>query len=70
MTHSIDEAVYLSNRIIILKPNPCRIHKVIDIDFGNIRRTPDIRELPKFNEYVKQAERSLEEIEEALKPGV
>lgn len=62
VTHSIDEAVYLSNRIIILKPNPCRIHKVIDVDFGNIRRTPAIRELPKFNEYVKQAERTMEEI--------
>lgn len=66
VTHSIDEAVYLSNRIIILKPNPCRIHKVIDVDFGNIRRTPDIRELPKFNEYVKQVERVMEEIGENL----
>ena len=62
VTHSIDEAVYLSNRIIILKPNPCQIYKVIDVDFGNIRRTPDIRELPKFNEYVKQVERIMEEI--------
>ena len=67
VTHSIDEAVYLSNRIIILKPNPCQIYKVIDVDFGNIRRTPDIRELPKFNEYVKQAERAMEEIGERLK---
>ena len=64
VTHSIDEAVYLSNRIIILKPNPCQIYKVIDVDFGNIRRTPDIRVLPKFNEYVKQAERIMEEIGE------
>ena len=62
VTHSVDEAVYLSNRIFILKPNPCQIYKIIDIDFGDIKREPAIRELPQFNEYVKQIERYMEEI--------
>ena len=62
VTHSIDEAVYLSNRIIILKPNPCQIYKVIDVDFGNVRRDASIRDLPQFNEYVKEIEHYMEEI--------
>jgi NitT/TauT family transport system ATP-binding protein len=62
VTHSVDEAVYLSNRIIILKPNPCQIYKVIDVDFGNVRRDASIRDLPQFNEYVKEIEHYMEEI--------
>ena len=65
VTHSVDEAVYLSNRVIILKPNPCQIYKVIDIDFGDVRRTADIRELPQFSEYVKQIEHYMNEISQA-----
>lgn len=33
VTHSVEEAVYLSSKIIILLPKPCRIHKVMDIHF-------------------------------------
>ena len=62
VTHDISEAVYLSNRIYILKPKPCTIYSVIDIDFGNVRRTPDIRNLEKFSNYVKEIENIMEEI--------
>ena len=62
VTHSVDEAVYLSNRVIILKPNPCQIYKVIDVDFGDVRRDSSIRDLPKFSEYVKEIEHYMEEI--------
>ena len=67
VTHSVDEAVYLSNRIIILKPNPCQIYKVIDVDFGNVRRDASIRDLPQFNEYVKEIEHYMEEISKSNK---
>ena len=67
VTHSVDEAVYLSNRIIILKPNPCQIYKVIDVDFGNVRREASIRDLPQFNEYVKEIEHHMEEISKSNK---
>ncbi len=67
VTHSIDEAVYLSNRIIILKPNPCQIYKVIDINFGDTHRDASIRELPQFNEYVKEIEHYMEEISKTNK---
>ena len=67
VTHDISEAVYLSNRIYILKPNPCQIYATIDVDFGDVRRSPEIRNLPKFSEYVKQIENIMEEIHNAPK---
>ena len=34
ITHSIEEALYLSNKIIILKANPCSIVKVMNIHYN------------------------------------
>lgn len=64
VTHSIEEAVYLSNRVYILTANPCTIHSVIDIDFGSqyARRTSEVRQTAKFAEYVKQIETIMDEI--------
>lgn len=33
VTHSVEEALYLSNRIIILKAKPCTIYKTMDIHY-------------------------------------
>jgi NitT/TauT family transport system ATP-binding protein len=67
ITHSVDEAVYLSNRVIILKPNPCQIYATIDIDFGPERRTHSIRNTDKFSAYVRQIENIMEEIHNSSK---
>lgn len=61
ITHDISEAVMLSNRIIILQSNPSKVYKVVDIDFEG-RRTQDIRNTAKFNEYVKQIESIMDEV--------
>lgn len=61
ITHDISEAVMLSNRIIILQSNPSKVYKVVDIDFEG-RRTQDIRNTEKFNEYVKQIESIMDEV--------
>lgn len=55
VTHDISEAVLLSNRIIILDANPCRIHTTLEIEFDG-RRTQDLRTTTKFNEYVSKVE--------------
>ena len=31
VTHDVDEAVYLSNRIVVMSPRPSKIEKIIDI---------------------------------------
>ena len=63
VTHDIQEACYLSNRIYILEPNPCRIYKVIDIRYNTEKRTQAIKETSEFAEYVRQVEQAMEEIE-------
>jgi len=55
VTHNIDEAVYLSNRIYIMQANPCKVHKVIDINF-DARRTHNIRSSDKYIKYVCEIE--------------
>ncbi len=34
VTHSIPEAVYLSNRVVVMSPRPGRITKIVDIKLG------------------------------------
>lgn len=59
VTHSIEEAVYLSNRIYILAPNSCKVQAVI-----NGRRTDAIRQTTAFANYVKQVEQVMSETHE------
>jgi NitT/TauT family transport system ATP-binding protein len=47
VTHSIQEAVFLSSRIVVMSPRPGRILDVIDSDLSP-DRTLDIRETPAF----------------------
>lgn len=37
VTHDVDEAVYISDRIIVMSPRPGRIQKVIDVDIPRPR---------------------------------
>lgn len=49
VTHDLDEAIYLSNRVIVLAAKPGRIRKVIDIPFGASRpELPELRGDPRF----------------------
>ncbi len=41
VTHDIDEAIYMSDRIVILSPRPGRIQKVLTIDLPRPRRRND-----------------------------
>lgn len=37
VTHSIPEAVFLSNRVVVMSPRPGRIREIMDIDLGSDR---------------------------------
>ena len=53
VTHSVAEAVFLSDRVIVMTPRPGRIDRIIDIDLPR-PRTLAIRETPEFNAYIRQ----------------
>jgi NitT/TauT family transport system ATP-binding protein len=47
ITHSIAEAVFLSDRVIVMTPRPGRIDRIIDIGLPR-PRTLALRETPEF----------------------
>ena len=48
ITHNIDEALYLSDRVVVLAPNPGRVARIIDLDFPTPRWEHDLYGLPEF----------------------
>lgn len=38
VTHDVDEAIYLSDKIVIMSPRPGRVQKVIDVNMARPRR--------------------------------
>lgn len=58
ITHSVSEAVYLANKVVIMTARPGRIHSVVDIDFA-YPRSPDLRYDARFTEYVAEISASL-----------
>jgi NitT/TauT family transport system ATP-binding protein len=57
VTHSIPEAVFLSDRVVVMSPRPGRIADVISVDLGP--RTDDTREAPQFYAAITQVREAL-----------
>lgn len=53
ITHQIDEAVLLADRIAVFSARPGRLAKVIDVDLPR-PRTLDVKRTPRFQELVDQ----------------
>jgi NitT/TauT family transport system ATP-binding protein len=47
ITHSVDEAIYLSSRIVVVTARPARVRTVIDVPFGYPRHE-SVHEDPRF----------------------
>jgi NitT/TauT family transport system ATP-binding protein len=50
VTHSVDEAVLLSDQIILLNPRPGRVSEILDVDLPHPRWSYDVRARPEFAE--------------------
>jgi NitT/TauT family transport system ATP-binding protein len=55
ITHSVEEAIFLSRRIVVLTNRPTHVHEVVDVDV-DWPRTPESRTAPAFIELRKHLE--------------
>ncbi|HZT52429.1 MAG TPA: ABC transporter ATP-binding protein, partial [Stellaceae bacterium] len=53
ITHSVQEAVFLSDRIVVMTPRPGKIDRIIEIDLPR-PRTLAMRETPEFARYSRE----------------
>jgi NitT/TauT family transport system ATP-binding protein len=63
VTHSIAEAAFMSDRVVVLSPRPGDIHEIIDVDLGV--RVPDTREDPEFFKKATEIRESLRSVRAA-----
>lgn len=52
ITHSVDEAVTLGDRIMVMTANPGRTKALIDVPFGRPRNVMELRQKPEYGELV------------------
>ena len=57
VTHSIPEAVYLSDRVVVLSARPGRVTEIVPVPLGD--RTDDTREAPEFYAKVTEVREAL-----------
>ncbi len=59
VTHHIDEAIYLSDKIVVLGGNPASVQRVINVNFPKPRWTYDVRADPRFSQLRAELRREI-----------
>jgi NitT/TauT family transport system ATP-binding protein len=60
VTHSINEAVFLADRVVLLTPRPGRIRSVTEVPFPRPRQV-DLQTLPEFQNIARELRHQLDE---------
>ncbi len=69
VTHSVEEAVFLSDKVVVMTRSPGRIKQIVDIDLPRPRRRAELLLDPRFQKYVVDIERLIDDTgEEELRP--
>ena len=59
ITHSVEEALLLGERLLVMAPRPGRIHKEYRLPFADLGVDADLREIKKHPDYAKTREEIL-----------
>jgi NitT/TauT family transport system ATP-binding protein len=62
VTHSVAEAVFLSNRILVMSANPGRVHSEVRVDLP-YPRTEETRQSPAYQKLVGDVSKTLRSVE-------
>ncbi len=62
ITHSVEEALLLGERLLVMAPRPGRIHKEYRLPFADLGAGNDLREVKKHPDYAPTREQILEMI--------
>src|SRR5665647_2175282 len=69
VTHSVEEAVYLSDKVVVMTRSPGRIKEIIDIDLPRPRRRTELLLDARYQKYVVDLERMFDDTaEDELRP--
>ena len=68
VTHSVEEAVFLSDKVVVLTRSPGRIKTVIDIDLPRPRRRADLLLDPRYQTYVVNIEKLIDDTAAEARP--
>jgi NitT/TauT family transport system ATP-binding protein len=61
VTHSVEEAVFLSDKVVMMTGSPGRIRQVIDIDLPRPRRRDQLLLDPRYQKYIVDIERMFDD---------
>jgi NitT/TauT family transport system ATP-binding protein len=69
VTHSVEEAVFLSDKVVMMTRSPGRIRQIVDIDLPRPRRRTELLLDPRYQKYVVEIERMFDDSgEDELQP--
>jgi NitT/TauT family transport system ATP-binding protein len=61
VTHSVDEAVFLSDKVVVMTRAPGRIKEIVEIDLPRPRRRAELLLDPRYQKYVVEIERLIDD---------
>ena len=68
VTHSVEEAVFLSDKVVVMTRAPGRIKEIVDIDLPRPRRRAELLLDARYQEYIVGIEGLIDDTGNELQP--